>query len=199
MNLGGYKLVLSAVGLISLLLIASPSISAVLKSPSGETFSELYILGPEHMSENYPYNVAVGQNYSIYVDVSDHLSSSAYYTLYVKFRNQTDPAPNATAGTPSSLPPLLEYRFLIQDGQTWQSPLTFSVAAATFSENQSFISRLEINDVVFDVNKPALWNANGGVFYYQFIFELWIYNAKTGSMEFNNRFVNLQLNLTKNI
>jgi len=48
--------------LSGILLIATPAISEVLRFPTGEQFSELYILGPEHMAENYPFNIVVGQN-----------------------------------------------------------------------------------------------------------------------------------------
>ena len=51
---------------------------------SGEQFSELYLLGPNQMAENYPSNIAVGQNYSSLRGCRKSLGSSAYYVLYVK-------------------------------------------------------------------------------------------------------------------
>ena len=58
------------------------------------------------MAENYLFNVAIGQNYSVYVGVGNHMGSSVYYVLYAKFSNQTDQMPNVTAGTPNPLQPL---------------------------------------------------------------------------------------------
>ena len=197
MKLEGYKLVFVAVGLIGVLLIASPALGGVIRLPGGEQFSELYLLGPDHMAENYPFNIAVGQNYSVYVDVGNHLGSSAYYVLYVKFGNQTDQMPNATLETPSILQPLYEYRFSIQDSMNWESLLNFSVSNAAIQGNNSQINTLQINDVAFNADKHAMWNSNSATFTYQLFFELWIYNVQTGSVEFNNRFVNLQLNLTR--
>jgi uncharacterized membrane protein len=197
MKLEGYKLVFVAVGLIGVLLIATPALGDVIRLPGGEQFSELYLLGPDNMAANYPFNIVAGQNYSVYVGVGSQLGSSAYYVLYVKFGNQTDQMPNATLGTPSSLQPLYEYRFSIQDSVNWESLLNFSVSNASISGNNSQINTLQINNVTFNVDKPAVWNSNSTTFTYQLFFELWIYNVQTGSVEFNNRFVNLQLNLTR--
>jgi len=196
MKLEGYKLVFVAVGLIGVLLIATPALAGAIHLPSGEQFSELYLLGPDHMAENYPYNIAVGQNYSVYVDVGNQLGSSAYYVLYVKLGNETDPRPNNNAGTPSSLPPLYEYRFSIQDNQTWDSLLTFAVSNALISGNNSQINTLQINGAAFNVDKPSMWDSNNTAFRYQLLFELWIYNDKSNSIEYNDRFVDMILNLS---
>jgi hypothetical protein len=115
----------------------------------------------------------------------------------VKFGNETDLLPNSTLGTPSSLQPLYEYRFSIQDSVNWESLLTFSVSNASISGNNSQINTLQINGVAFNVDKPSMWDSNSTIFNYQLLFELWIYNVQTGSIEFNNRFVKLQLNLTQ--
>jgi uncharacterized membrane protein len=198
-KLENYRLVFVAVGLIGVLLIASPALADFIRLPgypAGAQFSELYLLGPNQMAENYPSNIAVGQNYSVYVDVGNQLGSSAYYVLYVKLGNETDQLPNATLGTPSPLQPLYEYRFSIQDGMNWESLLTFSVSSASISGNNLQVNTLKIDDVPFNVDKPAIWNSNSNTFRYRLLFELWIYNVQTESVEFNNRYVNIQLNLT---
>jgi uncharacterized membrane protein len=197
MKLGDHKLIFIAAALIGSLLITSPAISGAIRLPEGEHFSELYLLGPSQMAENYPYNIAVGQNYSIYANVGNHLGSSAYYKLYVKLGNQTDQLPNNTLGTPSPLQPLYEYRFSIPDSKNWTSLLTFSVSNATIQATNSQINTLKINDAIFNADKPAIWNSNSTTFTYRLFFELWLYNGQTGSVEFNSRFVSLQLNLTR--
>jgi hypothetical protein len=197
MKLEGYKLVFVAVGLIGVLLVAIPAIADVIRVPGEEQISELYLLGPNHTAENYLFDIAVGQNYSVYVGVGNHLGSSAYYVLNMKFGNKTDQLPNNTLGTPSSLQPLYESRFSIQNGTNWESLLTFSVSSASISGNSSQINTLQINGVSFNVDKPAMWDSNSTTFKYQLIFELWIYNLHTESVEFNNRYVDLQLNLTQ--
>ena len=108
MKLGDFKLIFVAVALVGVLVIASPAIAGAVRAPAGERFSELYLLGPEGMAQNYPSNIAVGQNYAVYVNVGNHLGSSAYYVLYVKLANATDQLPNSHLGTPSLIAPLYE-------------------------------------------------------------------------------------------
>ena len=192
-----YKLVLAVVGLIGVLLLASPVIAAVVRFPGGEQFSELYVLGPGHMAENYPYSVVPGRTYSVYVGVGNHLGSSAFYVLYVMFQNRSDTLPNATTGAPSPSQPLYEYRFAVTDGNVWENFLSFSVSNTSISANQSMIRQLTVNDVGFDVDKPSVWDSNSTSYYYRLVLELWLYDSASNSVQFNSRFVYLQLNLTQ--
>jgi hypothetical protein len=133
------------------------------------------------------------------VGVGNQLGSSAYYVLYVKFGNETDQMPNATLATPSSLQPLYEYRFSIQDSMNRESLLNFSVSNASISGLNSQINTLQLNGVAFNVDKPAMWDSNSTTFKYQLLFELWIYNSQSGAILYNDRFVDLQLNLTRTL
>lgn len=196
LKLDDYRVIFASVGLIGILLFASPTLSLVLHLPGGERFSELYILGPGRMAEDYPFNVGAAVNYLVYVGVGNHMGCSAYYVVYVKFRNQTEPLPNATAGTPSPLPSLYEYRVFLEDGKTWEAPLTFSFSDVSFSENRSWVAGLVINGVAFSVNKLASLDVENSGYYYQLFIELWIYNNESRSFEFHNRFVGLWLNMT---
>ena len=199
MKLEEYKLVFAAVGLIGIILLATPALGAIISLPNGEQFSEIYVLGPEHLAQNYPSNIAVGQNYSVYVGVGNHLGASAYYVLYAKFQNVTDLLPNATTETPSPALPLYEYRFSVPDGTSWEVPLSFTVSNATISGNQSTIQTLMINSLEFNVNTQSAFDSNSTSFTYLIVFELWLYNATSNSVQYNNRFVDLQLNLTEAI
>jgi len=186
-----YKVVFASVGLIGVLLFASSTLGLVLRLPGGERFSELWVLGPGHMAEDYPFNVKADVSYLVYVGVGNHMGSSAYYVVYVKFRNQSEALPNATAGTPSPLNATAEYRIFLQGGESWEAPLTFS-----FLGNQSLIQSLIVNNVEFAVNKTALWDGENNGYYYQLFMELWIYNVEFQAFEFHNRFVGLWLNMT---
>ncbi len=199
MKLEGYRLVFVTVGLIGVLLIASPVFSGAINLPGGEQFSELYLLDSNHATENYPYNIVVGQNYSVYVNVANNMRSSIYYMLYLKVGNQTDQFPNATTGTPTSLPPIYAYKFVLQDHAHWENLLTFSVDNASISGNNSQINTLRINGVTLNVDKPAIWDSNSATFKYRLFFELWVYDNPSGAFLYNNRCVNLQLSLARTI
>ena len=196
MNLEDYRTVFAVSGLILILVASAPTLSLVLPFSGGECFSELWILGPNHMAEDYPFNVVNNTVYNVFLGIGNHMGASAYYMVYVKFRNQSEPLPNATAGTPSPLSPLYECRVFLRDGKTWEVPLTFSFSGISFFENESFVESLVINDVVFSVGKLALWDGDNNGFYYQVFMELWIYNAEFDAFEFHNRFVGIWLNMT---
>ena len=149
------------------------------------------------MAENYPFEIAVGQNYSVYLGVTNHMGSLEYYLLKVKLANLADPLPNSTVGVSSPVQSLYEYKFLISDSQTWESSLTFAINTASTSVNQATINNITLNNSVFNVNKLAVWNSTNHEYSYRLIFELWMYNSQSNVMQFNNRFADLQLNLTK--
>ena len=194
MKLKQYKLILISVGLIGALLIASPAISALISSPQGERFSELYLLGPERMAQAYPHNIVPNQNYTVYLDVANHVGSSAYYLVYIKLLNASDAMANGTSGIASSAQPLYEKRCLIQDEHVFESLLTFSFSNTTVSNKQLTIGTLRLNGEDINVNKAAAWNSTTQEYQYKLLFELYTYNSQTHSADFSNRFVFLKLN-----
>lgn len=122
--------------------------------------------------------------------------SSAYYVLYVKFRNETEPLPNSTAETPSDLAPLYTYTMFVHDGGSSEVPLAFSFSSISFSDNKSTVGNLTINGVPFAVDKSVSWDAEDNSYYYQLFVELWIYDARAERMQYHNRFVDIWLNMT---
>jgi hypothetical protein len=193
------KVVFAAVGLIGVLILASPTLGLVLHLPGGEKFSELWVLGPGHMAEDYPFNVTAGVNYLVYVGVGNHLGSSTYYVVYVKFRNETEPLPNATSGVPSVLEPLYEYRVFLEDGGNSDVPLAFSFSNVSSVGGQSTVGNLTINGVPFIVDKSVSWDAENSGYFYQLFMELWIYDPASDGFSFHNRFVSRWLNMTASV
>ena len=196
MNLEDYRTVFFMSGLIVCLVASAPVLSLYVPFGGGERFSELWVLGPGHMAEDYPFDVVADESYLVYVGVGNHMGSSAYYVVYVKFRNQTEVLPNATAGTPSPVPPLYEYRVFLEDGETWEAPLTFSFSGFSVSENQFLVEDFTVNDAAFNVDKVASWDEENNGFYYQVFIELWIYRAEIEEFQYHNRFVSIWLNMT---
>lgn len=190
------RLILVMCGLVGILIIAFASFGYLVKLPGEEPYSELYLLGPQQNLGNYPNDVGVSQNYLVYVGVSNHLGSSGYYVLYVKLINQTDFLPNATADTPSPLQPLYEYRSVIQNNETVYLPLNFSFAGNLVNSDQSLINKVSINDSTIKVDEFSRWDSSTKTYPYMLTVELWLYNAHTNSIEYNSRFVDLQLNFT---
>jgi len=189
-------MVFLAVGLVGVLLFAMPSLGLVVHLPYGERFSELYILGPGHMAEDYPFNVSMGRDYLVYLGVGNHLGRGAYYEVVLKLRNSTEALPNITSGVASSLPVLYSYEVFLADGQTWEGALSFSFSDVTFGMNVSSVGKMRINDALVNVDKSAVWdNENSGYFYQVFV-ELWVFNLVSNDFGFHNRFVSRWLNMT---
>ena len=195
MQLEQYRIIFISIGLIGILLFALPSINLLIKPPSDQQFSELYLLGSDHMIDNYPYAIVAGKNYPLYVGVGNHLGSAAYYTVYVKLVNKTDLLPNANLATPSSSPPIFEYKFFLTNEAIWESPLVFSVSKTSSNADGCIINQLSINGDLFNVNKASTRDTNSTGFYYGLVCELWVYNTTNNSFQYHNRAVNLKLNL----
>ena len=196
MKLGDYKAIFVVAGLTGVLLCAYPTLALILRMPTGETFSKLWILGPGHMAEDYPFNVKSDETYNVFLGIGNHMGVLSHYVAYVKFRNQTEPLPDSTTAIPSPLTPLYEYPVTLQDGKSFEEPLTFSFSNVTWSENRCFVRALTINDVTFTVDKSASWNINETGYYYQLFIELWIYDVGAEVLRFDSRFVGLWLNMT---
>lgn len=147
------------------------------------------------MSADYPHNIVIGQNYTLYVGAVNHLGSDAFYTVYVKLVNQKDSLPNTNSGVYSSLQPIYEYTFFLGNGGSWEKPLVFSISKALTNGNESIINQFLINNLAFDINKYSIRDTNSAGFYYGLVCELWVYNATTNTVQFHNRAVSLVLNL----
>ncbi len=148
------------------------------------------------MAEGYPFNVTEGVNYLVYVGVGNHMGSAAYYSLQVKFRNETEPLPNSTSAVPSDLASLYTYHVLIEDNKSSEVPLNFSLSDLSFFGNESTVRSILINGVRSTINEHSSWDTNSTGFYYQIFVELWIYDRAADAFDFHNRFVSLWLNMT---
>jgi uncharacterized membrane protein len=197
MKFQDYRTVFQVGSLALVLLAASPGLSLIGSFPrSGESFSELWLLGPNHMAEDFPFNVQAGEDISLYLGVGNHLGHSGYYLVYAKFRNQTQPLPNSTNSDPSSLPSIHEFQFLLEDGDVWETPVTFEIADASVEGDSMIVESVSVNGRAFDVDCSSIWDSENGGFYFQLFFELWVYNSESSSFQFHDRFVGVWLNMT---
>jgi len=186
-NLEDYRTLFIVATLGLTLIVAAPALSMVVPVRSGsERFSELWLLGPTHMAEGYPFNVGVG----------NHMGCSEYYMVYVKFRNQTQPLPDVSDSKPSPLPPLYEFQFFVADGETWESLLMFEILDVSVQGDSMFVGNVSINGVAFSVNSFSMWDSENNGYYYQLFFELWLYNRASHGFQYHNRFVGIWLNVT---
>jgi len=207
LKLTEFRILFLIVTLVLALIAASPALSLIPLTSDAERFSELWLLGPEHKAENYPFNVSVNEQYNIYVGVGNQLDELAYYAVYMKLYNQTNLPTNSSTAEPSFLPPLYEFRFALSDEQVWEAPLTFSVDYVLLQQNVTLnnvtiiqqhiaFNTISINGNTFPVNSISTWDADKNGFYFQIFFELWLYNVNSSNFQYHNRAVRLLLNMT---
>jgi hypothetical protein len=129
--------------------------------------------------------------------IANTLGSCAYYQVEVKFRNETQSAPDGLNQTPSTLPSLFNVPVFVANKESWELPVTFSLDYSFSGDTRVLFNDIDFNGV--NLNLAGLssdWNSKTNVFYGNLIFELWIYNGTTGSFQYNDRFVDLKFNMT---
>jgi hypothetical protein len=198
MSLGDYRVLFVVVTGILVLVVASPALSRLLVLPRTEFFTELWILGPNRMAEDYPFNISRNQDYGVFLGIGNRLGYCAYYLVEVKFRNLTQSAAHSFNRTPSSLPSLFNITAFVEDEGVWELPLTFSF---DYDYNETVLmvefNSLTLNDATLDIgNCTAVWDSGKEGFFGDLFFELWIYNDAVSGFQYHERFVNLRLNMT---
>ena len=197
MDIKEYRTLFVVVTLVLALVAASPALSVVVPfQVASERFSEIWLLGPGHMAEDYPFDVGLNETYNVFVGVGNHMGCHEYYVVYVKFRNQSQPLPDSDGSMPSSLPPLHEFRFFVADGEAWEFPVAFGFCDGLVDGDVVFVGGVMINGVVFGVDAFARWDSEFSGFCFQLFFELWRYDLESQSFRFHNRFVGIWLNMT---
>jgi uncharacterized membrane protein len=200
-NIREYSVLFWIVVGVLALLVASHALQRLLVYPQTEFFTELWLLGPEHKAENYPFNITRNENYRVFLDVGNHLGSCAYYLVQVKFRNQTQPAADSFNRTYSTLPSLYNITVFVADKETWEIPISFSFNYAQDNYNETLLqvrfSNLTLNDSVLNLNDySAIWDGQRTGFFGNLFFELWIYNVTIGAFQYHERYTDLKFNMT---
>jgi hypothetical protein len=206
-----YRTVFLVITLGLVLVAASPMFTTVVELPeNSNAFSELWLLGPEHTADDYPYNVTEGEAYNVFVCLGNQMTSSEYYKLYVKFGNNTQF--NFDRSEPSSLPHLYEFQAFVGDEGFWESPVSFGFQNVTLVDNvmvvdnvttvlpiqESMLSvdEVTINGIVFPVDATTSWDSADNGFIFRLSFELWHFDEALNDFSFHERVVDLRLNMT---
>jgi uncharacterized membrane protein len=200
LNLTQYKALFIVITSVLALLVASPALQWVLVSPQTKFFTELSLLGPGHTTANYPYSILQNEKYSVFLGLTNQLGYCAYYQVEVKFRNETESAPDGVNLTPSSLPSLYNMTTFVANKESLEIPITFSFNYSVINNVQSSqvtFNSLKLNDVLLNLQGDSSQrNSTTNVLYGNLIFELWLYNSPTGGFLYNDRFVDLKFNMT---
>ena len=111
-------------------------------------FSEIWLLDPRHTAADYPFNVSDGEMHNIFVCLGNHMGSSEYYTVYVRFGNSTQLDLNSSKL--GSVPPLYEFRALVGDDGVWESPVTFGFQNVYIEDKFLIVDNVTMNVPIED-------------------------------------------------
>lgn len=76
--------------LVIFILASLGSLAYVIGNPrEGESFTEFYILGPDRMAENYPTNYTLGENGTVFVEITNHEYRTVDYTMEIRLENHS--------------------------------------------------------------------------------------------------------------
>jgi len=200
MNLSAYRNIFAATTLVLILLAISPLyLQSFTFLNRTKPFSEIWILGPTHMAEKYALNVSVNQSNTLFLSVRNHMGFSAYYILYIKFRNQSQLLPSLSSSNPSPLLPIHQPNVFLANNEAWEEVLDFKVLDASRRGDYLFLSNISINGAIVAVDRFSMWDQEYKGFYYQLFFELWMYNTTSLGFQYLNQYVGIWFNVTDHI
>lgn len=195
MNLEEYRTLFLITTISLSLIVAAPALYKVFPSQdASEDFVELWLLGSDHMIQNYPVDVETDQTNTFYLGVNNRMGSPEHYKIAIKMRTPTQ-ALSDESGVPSSLPVLNEYRVFLDNNDAWESTVTFQVKDV--SENGETLSAgtIRINGLDFPVDASTNWDSEDKAYYFQLFFELWQYDTTVKDFVYTDQFVYIWLNV----
>jgi len=74
---------------ICILIAGGLTVYVILSPEQGEHFTEFYVLGPTHLASDYPSNLTVGENATVFLGIVNHEFTQKSYTIEVWLSNQT--------------------------------------------------------------------------------------------------------------
>jgi hypothetical protein len=226
LNLVQFKAFFIVIIAVLALLVVSPALQRILVYPQTEFFSEVWLLSSAHNAGGFPSNITANENYQVFLGGANHLGTCAYYVVEVKFRNQTQSAPDNFDKVPSNLPSLYNITMIVADKESWEQPGIFSlnysfinvtetvyhnvtvssdltghstieIRAENVTALQAVYSGVTFNGVYLDLKGlTSDWDGQKSVFYGNLIFELWMYNEASNNFQYHERYVDLKLNMT---
>jgi uncharacterized membrane protein len=182
--------------LIGSSLLAWPVIQTYIPHIEDEKYTELFILGSTHEADNYPHKVLPGEIYGIYAAVVNHRDASSYYQLHVKIRSTNDPPSNPLQSESSNLKTITSYSIILSDEEQWEKAISFAFPEFNQTNESVHIQEIVIGDKAFNVDKTFPFDPETGSKLGLF-FELWILDEATSSFQYDNRFVEIWLDISQ--
>jgi len=169
---------------ITLLVVCEMVVYVATTPRPREQFFQLYVLGAKHMAADYyPNNdtdIRIGEPVTWYLGVTDNMGSVQLISIRVKIANQTIKPPDDMQALESPAPVVTEYMRFIQDNETWETPLVWSISDAVSVAGSTRILTLLINNETYQLQDCSAINGHN----FRLIFELWTYQTHNDTFQF---------------
>ena len=145
-------------------------------------YFQLYLLGPKGMAADYyPSNnpsIVIGENVQWYVNVQNSMGAVQLVEIRMKLGNQTILGPNDTS-IPSTAPEIASFDRFVQDNETWDMPLYWTVTNALARNNATIITQMQVDNVTYNVDASARGGMN-----FSIIIELWTFDENLNTFQY---------------
>ena len=115
--------ILSVILIISFALAISMVVYVIITPKEGEKFTEFYVLGPGGKAEDYPTNLAVGEEGEVIIGIVNHEYTNVTYRLKVRLNGEV----------------IDEKSVELMHNETWESPFTFRATKAGENQKLEFL------------------------------------------------------------
>jgi hypothetical protein len=117
---------------------------------TGETFSELGILGPQMRLGDYPKEVVAGDSVSLFVYIGNQKGRPVYYSVMIKIGD------NNTMVDPAPIEPSMKLERILLQSENWTSPINIRLTQAGL--NRRIIFELwTYNDTIDNFEYDQRW------------------------------------------
>lgn len=195
MDIKSYRALFLAITLGFALLAASPLIVEVIPKKETAFFSEIWILGSNHIASGYPSIIRNGETNSIFIGGRNNMGEPSYYMVYVKLLNSTFSVREENVFINSYLDPMYEFKFFVDNNDVWEIPVTFKFEDISAVDNVLSVQNFDINGINFPIEASSTFNLEKAGFFFDLTFELWRYNVQTNNFAYDGRFVSLHLKM----
>lgn len=135
----------------------------------------MWVLNEYRKAPTSQMTVSNNTSYLLYIGVENKMGRAEYCKILVKFRNLSMPIPSTANSTSAPLNSTLNFRFFLAKDEKWETNFEFKIMGNE-TEGSFIIHNIEINGQLYEINLKSDWSEEFEGYYYQFIFELWLFN-----------------------
>lgn len=181
------------------MIAASPALERILVAPQTEYYTEFWALDSNHSSNDYPSNLLNNSSNTIFLNIANHIGYCGYYVIMLKMTSDPLPDNNILNNLPIDQASIYNLTAIVPNNSTWTLPINFSLSYDyNNTASQVNVSHLDLNENMITLNNffSNYRTQEPKGFFVNMYFELWLYDTASNNFLYNERYVNLPLNMT---